>query len=279
MEVVNQIKQAINYMEEHLMEDITYQDAANHIYMSSFHFHRLFRILTGITANEYIRNRRLSLAGTDIASTKESILELALKYQYDTLEGFSKAFTRFHGVSPSKAKEGSVTLRTYHPLQIHISFEGGRSMDYQIKTTEPFYLLAKKKEFFIDAEENLIPSFWDTEIKAGLLEELKKYTEEPNFYGACHQVAPSSNAFDYGIAVKTSEKVQVKGLTTWKVEHPTWAVFECKDVDAIGHVWNVVLKEFLLNSGYSRVDTLDFEYYPHNREGIFCELYIPVEKK
>ncbi|PAT01040.1 hypothetical protein CI105_08475 [Candidatus Izimaplasma bacterium ZiA1] len=278
MEIIKQLTKAINYMEENLLESITYHDAADHVYMSSFHFHRTFKILTGFTPNEYIRNRRLSKAGEEITLCDLSILDLAMKYQYDSLEGFSKAFTRFHKISPLKAKQGDVKLKTFHPLKINISFEGGKSMDYKVVSLEPFYLLAKNKKFVFDTEINLIPGFWDEQIKDGLFEKLANYSTEPGIYGACHQVDKTSNKFDYGIGVKVDKKLNVEGLDVWEVNNPLWAVFECKSAEHIGKVWEVILKEFFVNSNYERVEDLDFELYDDKNPNIFCELYVPIRK-
>ena len=278
MEIIKQMKDAIRYMEDNLLDNITFNDVAEHIYMSSFNFHRTFKIFTNITPNEYIRNRRLSKAAEEIMTTK-NILDLAMKYQYDTLEGFSKAFKRFHGVTPSVAKDGNVQLTVYHPLQINISFEGGKGMNYKVVTQEPFTLLTKTKKFQIDAEVNLIPSFWDEQIKLGLLDTLKKHAIEGGIYGACHQEDAKSKEFDYGIGMKVNPGTVVEGLEEVLIDNPIWAVFECNSVDHIGETWDYILKQFLVNSDYERVETLDYEFYPEGREDIFCELYIPVRRK
>ena len=100
MEWIATMQQAIAYMEEHLLEEINYEAVAGHVHTSSYEFHRAFSFLSGMTANTYIRNRRLSLAGREIVETDAKITDIALKYGYDTPESFTKAFTRFHGVAP-----------------------------------------------------------------------------------------------------------------------------------------------------------------------------------
>lgn len=279
MDVVKQIIKSIEYMENNLMEKISFKEAAESVYMSSFIYHRTFKIFTGLTPNEYIRNRRLSMAGEELCLEESSILEVALKYQYDSLEGFSKAFHRFHGVNPSKLKKGEAKLRVFNPLKIKFTFEGGESMMYKLVTLEPFTLLLKKKEFYIDAEENLIPKFWEDEQKKGLLQTLFKEAVAQDLYGVCHQVDSSSNRFDYGIGVKVEEEKNIDGLENLTITQPLWAVFECNSVDHIGEVWDYIVKDFLVNTQFERVETLDFEFYPNDRQDIFCELYIPVRRK
>lgn len=107
MEWIAAMQQAITYMEEHLMEEINYEDVAKHVHTSSYEFHRAFSFLTGMTANSYIRNRRLSLAGREIVETDAKITDIALKYGYETPESFTKAFTRFHGIGVLIAEDTS----------------------------------------------------------------------------------------------------------------------------------------------------------------------------
>lgn len=125
---IEMLQQAINYMEDHLMDDIYYEDVADMVFISSYEFHRTFSIMAGMTANAYIRNRRLSLAGVELMETDEKVIDVALKYGYDTPESFTKAFTRFHGVSPKHAKKQGTKLCLFNPLKIKISMEGGKSM-------------------------------------------------------------------------------------------------------------------------------------------------------
>lgn len=128
MEWIAAMQQAITYMEEHLMEEINYEDVAKHVHTSNYEFHRAFSFLTGMTANTYIRNRRLSLAGREIVETDTKITDIALKYGYETPESFTKAFTRFHGIAPKFAREESAKLLLFNPLVIKITVEGGKSM-------------------------------------------------------------------------------------------------------------------------------------------------------
>ena len=136
MEWISSLQKAITYMEDHLLEEINYEDVAKHVHTSSYEFHRAFSFITGITANTYIRNRRLSLAGREIVDTDIRITDIALKYGYDTPESFTKAFTRFHGMAPSVAREGNAKLVLFNPLVIKLTVDGGKTMEYKIVQTE-----------------------------------------------------------------------------------------------------------------------------------------------
>ena len=100
MDYITLIQNCIDYIEQNILEQMNYNKMAKQAHMSCYNFHRIFSMLAGMTVNEYVRRRRLSKAGQEVMETDEKIIDLALKYGYDTPEGFTKAFTRFHGVSP-----------------------------------------------------------------------------------------------------------------------------------------------------------------------------------
>ena len=106
MNWIQGLQRAIDYVEAHMTEEIDFEQAAKQAYASSFHFQRVFGILCGFSLGDYIRMRRLSLAGEELAKGQGKIIDVALKYGYDTPESFSRAFTRFHGITPSEAKRG-----------------------------------------------------------------------------------------------------------------------------------------------------------------------------
>ncbi len=127
------IQQAISYMEEHICENINYVAAAKSVHMSGYDFHRAFRFLTGMTATEYIRNRRLTLAAQELQSTSAPVIAIAHKYGYESPESFSKAFLRFHGSTPKQAQKKGAKLHLFNPLVIKITVKGGSIMDYRME--------------------------------------------------------------------------------------------------------------------------------------------------
>mgnify|MGYP000879213588 CR=1 FL=1 len=286
MDCIQSIQKAIEYMEEHILEPINYEDAAKQVYMSNYHFHRIFSMITGITANEYIRNRRLSMAGQESIMSNEKVIDIAMKYGYDSPESFTKAFTRFHGVTPSVAKRSGMQLKSFNRLAIKINLEGGKVMEYKIVEKEPFKLLAKVKAFkneIISEENNTeIPDFWKQCGDEGVFDVLSKHTVKHDIYGVCAPITKESTHFDYGIAMKYGGGAIPDGYRIWDVTPTLWTVFKCvgNDGECIGETWNRIFKEFLPSSDYNMLDDTDFELYPEdNNSDCFCEIWIPVEKK
>uniref|UniRef100_UPI004055FEE9 AraC family transcriptional regulator n=1 Tax=Acetatifactor sp. TaxID=1872090 RepID=UPI004055FEE9 len=286
MDCIQSIRSAIEYMENHMLENITYEDVARHVYMSNYHFHRLFSMIVGMTANEYIRNRRLSMAGQELVMSDKKVIDIALKYGYESPESFAKAFSRFHGVSPSVAKCSGAQLKIFSRLTVKIQFEGGTAMEYKIVEREKFKLLAKVEAFrneSVSEEDNTdIPDFWDRCGADGVFDMLKKHTKNHDIYGVCAPVSKESNYFDYGIGMVYDGEEVPEGFRIWEVTPTLWAVFKCIGTDAkcIGEAWDKIFKEFLPGSDYNMLDADDFELYAENKEeNCFCEIWIPVEKK
>lgn len=136
MDWVQSLQQAINFIEENILEDLTPEMIAKNVYSSNAHFQRVFAMITGMTIGEYIRARRLTLAGSEIINTGSKIIDIALKYKYDSAGSFSKAFVRFHGVTPSEAKK-SKKLQIFSPLSIQINVRGGFNMQRNLIANVP----------------------------------------------------------------------------------------------------------------------------------------------
>lgn len=286
MDCIQSIQKAIEFMEDNIMEPINYEDVARHVYMSNYHFHRIFSMITGMTVNEYIRNRRLSMAGQELTFTNSKIIDIALKYGYDSPESFTKAFTRFHGVTPKLARGYGVQLKSFNRLIIKIKLEGGTVMDYKIVERESFKVLAKVAAFrngIISEEDNTeIPDFWTRSINEGVLKTLKEKTGEENTYGLCAPISKESDCFKYGIGMEYAGGEVPEGYKIWEVKPTLWAVFKCigSDGQCIGEVWDRIYKEFLPGSEYNMLDDTDFELYREDGDPeCFCEVWIPIEKK
>lgn len=296
MEWISAIHEAIAYMEEHLLEEINYEDVAESVHISSYEFHRAFSFLSGMTANAYIRNRRLSLAGTEVVGSDAKITDIALKYGYDTPESFTKAFTRFHGVAPKTARETNAKLVLFNPIAIKVTMEGGMSMDYRIVQTQAQKFIALVRNFrneIINEEDNHdIPDFWDECYEKDLVEPIRELRPEGkrDLYGLCTPAVQGADTFAYGIGVLVDKDTAPfdeagmlqKGYRIWDVKPGTYAVFDCmgEDADCISEKWSRFYKEFLPRTGYASSDATDYEvYFENGKEGLFCELWIPVEKR
>lgn len=153
MDWVTGIQNAINYIEDHITEELDYEAIARESFSSAFHFQRVFSILCGYPLGEYIRNRRLSLAGTELARGRERVIDVAYKYGYDTPESFAKAFQKFHGISPSQARSSGASLKSFSRLSIKISLEGGSFMNYRIEEKPAMQLTGCKRRFTGDPND------------------------------------------------------------------------------------------------------------------------------
>ncbi len=146
MDWIQGIQNAINYIEEHITEDIDYDTLAKIACSSRYHFQRVFGIMCGITVGEYICRRRLTLAGNDLLTSDTKATDIAFKYGYDTLESFSRAFVRFHGVKPSQVKKVR-SLNSFSRLSVKVDLDGGNEMKYIIKEMPELVLVGYKKHF------------------------------------------------------------------------------------------------------------------------------------
>lgn len=286
MDWIFYMQNAIDYIEDNLLESIDYNDVAKRIGFSNFHFHRTFALLAGMTANEYIRKRRLSMAGEELSMSNAKIIDIAFKYGYETPESFSKAFSRFHGFNPSDAKKSGTFLKKFSRFSIKVKVEGGKIMDYKIEEKGSMKFLTASKSFLneiINEKGNReISDFWTESFKNGTIETLKKNSVDSGIYGLCLPVSKESDSFKYGIGIKITDiHNNVENFEIWTVKPSMWAVFKCigNDGQCIADMWERIFSEFLPTSPYKMTEQADLEYYYENNENIFCELWIPVEKK
>lgn len=146
MDWITGMQKAIDYIEAHLTEPIDYDAVAAQSFSSSYHFQRVFGLLCGFTVGQYIRNRRLTLAGAELATTDAKVIDVALKYGYESPDSFAKAFQKFHGILPSQVRNGG-KLRSFSRLVLKIYLEGGTTMDYRIEEKPEMILTGYKRRF------------------------------------------------------------------------------------------------------------------------------------
>lgn len=295
MDWVKLLQRAIDYMESHLLEKINYEDVAKEVHMSSYNFHRIFSLMAGMTANEYIRNRRLSLAGKELQITDSKIIDIAYKYGYETPESFAKAFSRFHGVSPKLARKKGTQLCLFNPLVIKIILEGGKAMNYRIEETGKKRFIARVRAFnneiINDDNNHEIPDFWGECHEKNLVDEIRnmRMDGKKDLYGLCSPTRENETTFDYGIGVIMDENTDIdneeellkKGYRIWEVDPGTYVVFKCygDNGDCISQMWSRFFKEFLPQSDYEHTEETDYEiYFEKGEPGLFCELWIPIKK-
>ncbi|EOS61761.1 hypothetical protein C815_00461 [Firmicutes bacterium M10-2] len=289
MDWVTGIQHAINYVEEHLTEKIDYDKVAEEAACSSFYFQRIFGILCGMTLGEYIRNRRLTLAGNELSATDEKVIDIALKYGYESPESFTRAFIKFHGVTPSQAKKDGSKLKYFSRLSVQITLNGGSMMNYKIIEKKAFDIIEKAERHTVDNSENKksIPDFWTRSHNDGTIKKLLDATTDKTYiFGVCYGNLPeNARTFDYSIAAKCSENTIVpEGFRKNTIPARTWAVFECKGAmpDAIQEMWHKIVSEFFPASDYQPTYEMDIEAYTEGNMSspdYRSEIWIPVMKK
>lgn len=238
MEWITSVKKAIKYMDEHLMEPKCAENVANEVAISSFYLQKGFKIVTGYSVTEYIKNRRLYLAALDVIADKEKVIDLAFKYGYETPESFTKAFCRFHGVSPIQLKKDSSKIKVFLPLKIKITIQGGNDMDYVVEKMKCFKVIGFEREFDYDNSYKEIPKFWDefcqkymTPLKKG---ELQGEVAETicncriGEYGVCIDDTGTEGKFRYLIAGMYTGGEVPQGMSVYEFPGLEWAKFSCK---------------------------------------------------
>lgn len=263
------LQNAIDYIEEHLTDDLDIEEIAAQSGLSAFYFQRIFNILCDYSLGEYIRNRRLTLAGNELSGTDEKVIDIALKYGYDTPESFSRAFSRFHGITPSQAKKNSSPLKSFSRLSVEIHLKGGNIMDYKIVKKDAFKVLQKISTQSIDDEQNknTIPDFWTQSHQDGTVYKLLELaTDRTNIFGICYGNTPNNKkTFEYSIAALCGDNTEIPdGFSIKEIPARTWAVFECIGPmpDAIQKTWHKICSEFFPTANYEPTYEMDIEAYP-----------------
>lgn len=289
MDWIRGLQHAIDYMEAHLTEPTDYQNIAREMNVSVFYFQRIFTLVCGFTPGEYIRNRRLSLAGSEIVLTDRKIIEIALEYGYDTPEGFTRAFTKFHGAAPNLVRKQQLAIRSFAPLRIFISVKGGNSMHYRIVEKEAFTVLEKFEVHATVGENNKyeISDFWDRAKADGTVQTLVGALAdgEKNLKGICYNDFGENKTFLYSIAaVCDSHCTAPDGYRIHHIPAGTWLIFDCTGAmpDAIQETWRRIVTEFFPTSDYEPTYEMDIEDYTDGdttSPDYQCSIWISVTKK
>lgn len=291
MEWIGSLKLAINYMEKHLLENISADEVAAEIYMSSFYFQKGFKILTGYSVGEYIRYRRLYMAALDVISGNEKVIDLAYKYSYDTPESFTKAFTRFHGVSPKQMKGDAKKIKTFLPLRINVSVKGGNDMDYVVEKMEGMKVIGYERSFSYETSYQEIPKFWE-EFSYNYLngknnEHVQKVIDECGIgeFGICIEGNSKEKEFLYMIAGKYNDCSVPEGMKIFEIPALEWAKFKCIGPlpGSLQSVNSQIFKDWLPgNPDYEIATGMNIEWYSKGDCSAIdyeSEIWIPVKKK
>ena len=296
MEWLTAIRTAIGYMEGHLGEAVGLEDVAREVHLSPFFLQRGFSLMTGYGIGEYLRNRRLYEAALDLQRGPEKVIDIAFKYGYETPESFAKAFARFHGATPTQVREGAPT-RTFLPLTIQITIQGGNQMDCKITPMFPFKVIGFQKEFDYETAYAEIPRFWD--------EICEKYAN--NVYAGNDPANPYEQAlvdncigeygvciddigcgkFRYLIAGKYTGGSVPEDMVLYEFPRGEWAVFDCvgPNPQTLQSVNTRVFREWLpANPDYELCGNATVEWYdcingePTDPD-YHSAIWVPVKRK
>jgi len=279
------ISRAISYIEDHITEELTIKDIAKAAMVSPYYFQKGFAMLCGFTVGEYIKKRRLAIAGMELITTNRKIIDIALQYGYDSPDGFTRAFTRFHGVTPTSVRKGEAMIKSFAALKIKLSLEGGFTVDYKIVEKDQFTVIGVSKVFPYDEAETGVHQMWKEYYESG------KSNIVSSTYGISIDDQMEGNEFEYLIGDNYQPEEQIaEGFVTRVIPKSVWVVFASKGANpqSIQEVHGKIFTEWLPNckdyeiaSGY-HIEMYDdpAEYEKGTQdENYYCEIWIPVRTK
>lgn len=305
MEWIIGLQKAIDYIEDHLTETIDYEVVASQCLSSSYHFQRVFSILCGFTVGEYIRNRRLSLAGRKLATSDVKVIDIALKYGYESPDSFAKAFKKFHGILPSQVKNNGSVLKSYARLILKISLEGATPMNYRIEQKPEMILTGYKAHFNgvpygrqREIQENRL--FETTRGKQWLLRGAKSSSDEPET-DMCLITNIDDNGYDFYYAQELGkyerDNMYNKDVTGFEymndfgfeniiIPKQTYAIFTTENqthpVSDYTDIRKRIVSEWLPANDFEIVDAPEisvYHWFPKDEsEKRFIEIWMPIKK-
>jgi AraC family transcriptional regulator len=292
---LERMSEAMNYIEENLPGEVDLSKVARITCQSLSGFQRFFSTVTDISLSEYIRRRRLTMAAMELNNSDIKIIDLALKYGYDSPEAFARAFGSLHGVSPSAARMMGVHLKAYPRLSFLLTLKGDVPMDYRTETRDAFHVYGIEGIFTAENGENFraIPRFWQDVMEDGRFEKLlSSIPEEPAskdglcpVNAICSYRETGGATFPYMIFAFQKNGSRTDGFQTALVPAATWAIFKSdrysiedtsKAVQGLNHR---VFTEWLPNAPFEMVDGCDLELYYGEKDNCYSEIWIRVKPK
>lgn len=290
MDWITGISKAIEYIEEHITEPTDYARAAKEACSSPFNFQRMFALLCGYTLGDYVRMRRLTLAGEALLSTDAKVIDVALKYGYDSPESFSRAFTRFHGVSPSAVRKGAA-IRPFSRICVKLILTGGSIMEYRIEKKQAAKIICRRREFTRPGDDYTnreIPEFWNECGRDGSIQKLCGYIKDSaqfkGLLGVCFSTEMTDSGFPYGIGAEYDGESDPQDFEIVEIPAYTYAVFTVRGrmPDAFRETYRKICTEFFPQSGYEYGNGVEIEAYPSadvQNPDYTCEIWIAVKPK
>jgi AraC family transcriptional regulator len=291
MEWSERMNAAVDYIENNLAGEVDFQEAARRACCSPYHFQRMFVVIMDISPAEYIQRRRLTLAARELAATRQKVIDLALKYSYDSPDAFSRAFRNVHGITPQAARAPGVKLTAFPRISFKIELKGGNDMDYRIIEKPAFDIIGRSRKFGTANGENFIkiPQFWQEYMTTPEYKTLMELTGgKPGAVtgggclGVCFDYEGANfDKFSYGIGIEKPAKKSPVKFEVIPVPAAAWAVFDCT-LDNIQDVTKRIYSEWFPSTGYEHAPAPELEIYlPEDpRTKVMpCQVWMPVIKK
>ena len=291
MEWSQRMNAAIDYIEDNLADSIDFDEAASMACCSIFHFQRMFMVIIGITPVEYARRRRLTLAARELSSGTVKVIDVAVKYGYDSPDSFARAFRNVHGITPQAARTSGVKLTAFPRISFRLELKGGDDMDYRIIEKPEFEIIGRSRKFRTVNGENFvkIPQFWQEYMKSDEYKTLMGLTGgKPGEVtgGGCLGIcfdgeAANWDPFSYGIGIEKPAKKPPIKFEVIPVPAAAWAVFDCT-LDNLQDVTKRIFSEWFPSTGYEHEKAPELEVYlpedPRSKV-MQCQIWIPIVKK
>lgn len=285
---------ALEYLERNLEGELEWGRAAAAANCSAFHFMRMFEVVAGVTIGEYVRRRRLSLAAQRLPSGEDRIVDLALRFGYESADAFSKAFRREFGMNPSEARADGARLRLWPRLSFSVVLKGDVPMEFRIENRESTVLVGLPLRVGCEGGENLraIPAFWSRLNADGTVERLESAMDAESKLGVMGVCAgdldEETKTFTYLAAIERPSGEDARrrlpeGCVELTAPAGTWVIFSARGAlpDAIQSVWQRIYAEWFPSSGYEHAPGPDLEVYSRGDMGAadyYSEVWMPIRK-
>jgi len=281
MEWVERLNQSMQYIEEHLTQELDYEQLGRIACCSTYHFQRMFTYMAGVTLSEYIRRRKMSLAAVDLQSGREKIIDIAQKYGYNSPTAFNRAFQGVHGIAPSAVRGEGVSVKSFPPITFAITVKGAEELQYRVETKEAFRIVGVSAPLYGEIEDNfmVVPRLWQSAVSDGTMEKLAGMMDTPPMGLLGVSACDDQEQWKYFIAVSTSKNKEA--FEEYTVPAATWAIFVGSGTNlSVQELERRIIMEWLPTSGYEYDNAPDIEVYlnPDPKNAQF-EVWIPVTKK
>ncbi len=297
MDWLDKMNSALDYIEANLTGEIDTNIISMKACCSSYNFQRMFSFITDITLAEYIRRRRLTCAAIELQNSNTRIIDVAVKYGYDSATSFARAFKQLHGINPAEAKQEGVPLKAYPKISFQISIKGEKEMDYRIETKEAFDVFGIEEICSLKGEEGYINpvQLWQKTLSNGEYNRLESSAGElPSFISMdlckVHAVEnyriTEEDTFPYMLCAFVSKDSKTDGYKVIHIPSQTYVIFT-SDHFKWGEDLSNVLKslhksfytEWLPTANYVKADGANFEIYGGTEEYGYIEVWYPILKK